>query len=123
MYTSFLTGDTLTNKAWAKSLYAAGRDNADVLSLIGTPGTKSAGILLREELGKGAGDRVTCGLRTYLQGDGFTEHETMEGQGENLTNYPDTLDVNQLSHVASAYSEDTIDAQRVPFNLREECKL
>src|SRR5262245_40228355 len=57
-----------------------------------------------------------------LSGDGFTESEIAEGNGEALTTYADNVFVNELGHVVGVRSENTIDSQRVAFDLREEAK-
>src|SRR5262245_65138115 len=57
-----------------------------------------------------------------LSGDGFTENEIAEGNGESLTTYADNVFVNELGHVVGVRSENTIDAQRISFDLREEAK-
>jgi hypothetical protein len=57
-----------------------------------------------------------------LSGDGFTENETAEGNGESLTIYSDAVVINELGHVVGVKSQHTIDAQRVPFDLRAEAR-
>jgi N4-gp56 family major capsid protein len=42
--------------------------------------------------------------------------------GESLAIYSDSLLINELGHVVGVKSENTIDQQRVPFNLREEAR-
>src|SRR5262249_40786884 len=68
------------------------------------------------------GDQVKFTLRAVLQGEGFTETETAEGNGEELTFAQDSILVNELGHTVKTKSDNTIDAQRVPFNLREEAR-
>jgi N4-gp56 family major capsid protein len=69
---------------------------------------------------KGKGDKVTFGLRTQLTGDGVTEGQTQEGNEEALTTYSDAVYLNELSHAVRVKNDQTIDAQRVPFSMREE---
>jgi N4-gp56 family major capsid protein len=66
-------------------------------------------------------DKVTFGLRARLTGAGKGEGETAEGNGESLSIYSDSVTLGELGHVVGARSNYTIDAQRVPFNIREEC--
>lgn len=61
-------------------------------------------------------------MRARLTGDGKTEGETAEGEGESLSIYNDALYINELGHVVGVKSGHTIDQQRVPFNLREQAK-
>lgn len=118
--TSFGVNDALAVKLWSKNLAMAERKNLDIAPLMGEDNNSI--IQIKTESKKGAGDKVTFGLRTRLQGDGKTENETAEGNGESLSIYSDALYVNELGHVVGARSENTIDAQRVAFNIREECK-
>jgi N4-gp56 family major capsid protein len=79
-------------------------------------------IHVKPETKKGTGDKVTFALRTRLTGDGKTENETAEGNGESLSIYADSVTINELGHVVGVKSENTIDQQRVPFDLRDEAK-
>lgn len=118
--TSFGSADTLTNKLWAKMLAQAERDTIDIAPLMGSDAGSI--IHIKTELQKSAGDRVTFGLRMRPSGDGKTENETAEGEGESLTRYSDNVTINELGHIVGVKSENTIDAQRVPFDLRAEAK-
>ena len=119
-FTSFGVNDAYAVKLWSKYLAAAEREYLDLAPLMGE-GQNSI-IQVKKETKKGAGDKVTCGLRVRLTGEGISESETAEGNGESLSIYSDSLVINELGHVAAAKSENTIDQQRVPFNLRSECK-
>lgn len=119
-YTSFGVNDALAVKLWSKKLAVEALKATEIAPLIGED---SNSIIQRKtETSKGAGDKVTFGLRMQLSGDGFSESDTAEGNGESLTRYSDSILLNELGHVVAAKSENTIDAQRVPFDLREECK-
>lgn len=117
---AFGVNDALAVKTWAKMLAVSERDNLDIAPLMGD----DAGSIIhvKRETAKGSGDQVTFGLRAVLTGDGKTENETAEGQGEALSIYSDSVVVNELGHVVGVKSENTIDAQRVPFDLRAEAK-
>lgn len=119
-YTSFGVNDALAVKLWAKNLTVATREYLEIGPLMGEDANSI--IHVKSETKKGTGDKVTFGLRTRLSGDGKTEGETAEGNGESLSIYSDSVTINELLHVVGTRSENTIDAQRVPFNLREECK-
>src|SRR3990167_208968 len=58
-------------------------------------------IYVNEELGTKAGDNITFGLVMELDGDGVEGDDTLEGQEENMSNYDDTVTVNQLRHAVS----------------------
>lgn len=118
--TDFGLNDALAVKLWSKDLDVQALQATDIYPLIGE-GVNSI-IQRKTEMSKGPGDKVTYGLRIQLQGAGFTENELAEGNGESLSIYSDSLIINELGHVVGVKSENTIDAQRVPFNLRAEAK-
>src|SRR5215813_2013955 len=118
--TSYGVNDALAVKLWAKELAHEAVKATEIYPLIG----QNANSVIQEktEPKKGPGDRITVGLRMQLRGDGFTESEIAEGNGESLTTYADNVFVNELGHIVGIRSENTIDAQRVSFDLREEAK-
>lgn len=118
--TSFGVNDALAVKLWSKNLAAAERETLDISALMGDD--ENSIIQIKTETKKGAGDKVTFGLRARLTGDGKTENEVAEGQGESLSIYSDAVTINELGHVVGVKSENTIDAQRVPFDLRAQAK-
>ena len=118
--TSFGLNDALAVKLWSKMLDSEALKATDIAPLIGDDANSI--IQRKTETSKGSGDKVTFGLRMQLSGDGFTENETAEGNGESLTIYSDSVVINELGHVVGVKSENTIDAQRVPFDLRAEAR-
>jgi len=116
--TTFAANHPLAMRAWSKKLSTEALKSIAVAPLIGT-GTDSI-IQLKTEVQKSAGDRVTFGLRGKLVGTGVTENIVLEGNEEALSTYADTVVINELVHGVRVRGEGTIDAQRVPFNLREE---
>jgi len=108
----------LAVKTWSRQLAAEVSKATAIAPLIG-PSSASI-IQLKEETAKGAGDKVTFGLRHQLIGDGVSEGTQLEGREEALATYSDNLMLNELAHAVRVKNEGTIDAQRVPFNLREE---
>lgn len=118
--TAFGVNDAFAVKLWSKNLAAAERDSLDLAPLMGDD--ENSIIQVKTETRKGAGDKVTFGLRARLTGDGKTEGETAEGNGESLSIYSDSVTINELGHVVGVKSENTIDQQRVPFDLRMQAK-
>ncbi len=118
--TSYGVNDAMAVKLWAKMLAHAERDSLEIAPLMGEDANSI--IHVKRETSKGQGDQVTFGLRARLTGDGKTENETAEGNGEALSIYSDSVVINELGHVVGVKSENTIDAQRVPFDLRQEAK-
>ena len=92
----------------------------DIFPLIGDDANSI--IHRKNETSKGAGDKVTYGIRMQLTGAGFTENQLAEGNGESLTIYSDSVVINELGHVVGVKSQNTIDQQRVPFDLRSEAR-
>lgn len=119
--TSYGVNDSLTNKLFAKKL------NAEMLkeTYFGKFMGEDSGnmIQMKVETSQSAGDAVTIGLRVQMTGDGATEGQTLAGNEEALSTYSDKLIINELTHAARVRNKNTIDAQRVPFSLRNEAKL
>lgn len=118
--TTFGVNDALAVKLWSKNLAAAERETLDLSSLMGDDDNSI--IQIKTETRKGAGDKVTFGLRARLTGEGKGETDVAEGQGEALSIYSDAVTINELGHVVGVKSENTIDQQRVPFDLRTQAK-
>lgn len=118
--TSYGVNDALAVKLWSKTLDHEILKYTDIARLIGDDANSI--IHRKTETSKGPGDQVTYGLRMQLSGAGFTENQLAEGNGESLTTYSDSLVINELGHVVGVKSENTIDQQRVPFNLRSEAR-
>lgn len=119
-YASYGVNDTNAVKLWSKFLSKAERDSLDIAPLMGDD--DNALIQVKEEMEKGPGDKVTYSLRARPTQKGFTEGQRAEGNAEALTFYADSLYINELGFNMGARSENTIDAQRVPFDLRKQCK-
>jgi len=118
--TTYGVNDTLTAKVWARDLNREVTKGLEIAPLIGT-GPNSI-IQQKTEL-KSGGDRITVGLRMQLRGSGQTEGVVLQGNEEALTTYSDNLFINELVHAVRSKGEDSIDQQRVLFDLREEGKM
>ncbi|ASJ58987.1 N4-gp56 family major capsid protein [Sinorhizobium meliloti] len=116
--TSYGVNDALAVKLWSKKLAVEVSKATAIAPLIGT--SSNSIIQLKDETQKGAGDKVTFGLRTQLIGEGVSEGETLEGNEEALSTFSDAIFINELAHAVRVKNEQTIDAQRVPFSLRKE---
>lgn len=119
-YTSYALNDSFTVKLWEKDLAVAERAYLPIQPLIGKSSNNI--IQFKTSSSKGAGDQITYGLRARLLGAGFSENQLAEGNGEALTTYSDQLTINELGHVVGVKSKNTIDQQRVPYDLREEAR-
>jgi N4-gp56 family major capsid protein len=118
--TTYGVNDTLSNKLWAKKLAAEALKETYFSRFMGAASDNM--IQLKAETATNAGDSVTFGLRMQLSGDGVTEAQTLEGNEESLTTYSDKVLINELAHAVRVRNKNTIDAQRVPFSLRDEAK-
>lgn len=116
--TTFPVNDALANKLWSKKLAIEVSKATAIAPLIGT--SQNSIIQLKDETQKGSGDQVTFGLRRQLIGDGVTENQVLEGNEEALSTYSDSLVINELAHAVRVRNDQTIDAQRIPFNMRQE---
>lgn len=119
-FTSFGVNDALAVKLWSRALVVAEREYLDIAPLMGED--ENSIIQIKTEPRKGSGDRVRYALRARLTGEGKTENETAEGNGESLSLYSDNLTINELGHIVGVRSENTIDAQRVHYDLREQAR-
>lgn len=117
--TSYGVNDALAVKLWSKRLDVEVLPDTHFARFM----SASAGSLAQNmtETEKGPGDQVTWGIRMLAAGEGKTENETLEGNEESLTKYSDAMVINQLRHAHRVKGKHTIDAQRVPYDLREEC--
>ena len=118
--TSYGVNDSLSNKLWAKKLAVEALKETYFGRFMGTSSDNM--IQMKDETETKAGDTVTFGLRMQLTGDGVTESQTLQGNEESLTTYSDKVVINELAHAVRVRNKNTIDAQRVPFNLRDEAK-
>lgn len=118
--TSYGVNDTLSNKLWAKKLNVEALKTTYFGKFMGEGSSNM--IQVKTELETNAGDKVTIGLRVQMTGDGVTEGQTLQGNEEQLSTYADAVVINELAHAARVKNKNTIDAQRVPFNLRNEAK-
>jgi len=108
----------LAVKTWSRQLAVEVSKATAIAPLIGN--SSNAIIQLKDEAAKASGDKVTFGLRRQLIGDGVSETSALEGNEEALSTYADVVMLNELAHAVRVRNDGTIDAQRVPFNLREE---
>ena len=68
------------------------------------------------------GDSVTCALLARFAADGFSEGQTAVGNAEAMTLYSQAAVINEIGTTCAPTSQNSIDHQRIPFNLRDEAK-
>ncbi len=120
--TTFPVSDAMAVKLWSKKVAEAERDTMEIAKLMGE--SDESIIQVKSDFSKtnAKGDQVTFALRARFTGDGFTEGEKAIGNGEGQTYYSDACLINELGHVTGCRSENTIDAQRVTMDLRDQGK-
>lgn len=120
--TAFAVNDAMAVKLWSKQVTEAERDVMDIAKLMGEGDDNIIQIKSDFSKGDSKGDQITFALRARLSGAGFSEGEKAEGNGEGLSFYSDAVVINELGNNVGVRSQHTIDAQRVPMNLREQGK-
>lgn len=114
--TNFGPNHPLAVKVWSKKLGVEARRKTYFGKFVGTKADSL--IMEKTELKKSAGDKITCGLKVQMQGDGVLGDATLEGNEEALQFYDDSLVIDQLRHAAR--SKGKMSEQRVPYNIRSE---
>lgn len=117
--TSYGVNDALAVKLWSKKLFQEALKQTYASRFMGK-GSDSI-IQIKDETSKGAGDRITIGLRMQLSASGVQGDGTLEGNEEALTTYSDNVFIDQLRHAVR--SAGKMSEQRVPFSVREEARM
>lgn len=115
--TNYGPNHPLAVRLWAKRLFVESLRETFLSKFIGSS-DKNSVIMMRDEMTKSAGDRVTIGLRLQLTGAGVQGDNTLEGNEEALATYNDTIIIDQLRHAVR--SKGKMSEQRVPFSVRQE---
>lgn len=116
--TEFALGDPLAVQRWSTSLAVEAAKRAYFAKFIGT-GPDSL-IVLKNELHKAAGEKITVGLQMKLTQPGIEGDNTIEGHAtgeEALTFFSDAVFIDQLRK--STKSKGKMSEQRVPYNMRK----
>lgn len=114
--TSYGVNDPLAVKLWSKRLSVEVLKNTWLSKFMGDSANDI--IQIKDETQKGAGDKITYGLRMQLTGAGVLGDGTLEGNEESLVTYNDAVFIDQLRH--SVRSGGRMSQQRVPFSVRDE---
>ena len=119
-YPTFGVNDAMAVKHWSKILSHSARDTTAIAPLMGED--ENSIVQVKTETRKDKGDNVTFALLARLAGDGFTEGQTAIGNAEAMTLYSDAVTINEIGTTCAPPSQESIDHQRIPFNLRSEAK-
>lgn len=120
--TDFPLSDPLAVQRWSTSLAIEAAKKSYFSKFIGK-GIDNV-IVLKEELHKGAGEKIIVGLRTKLAHAGAEGDDIIEGDPtalqteEALSFFNDSIYIDQLRK--STKSKGKMSEQRVPYSLRKE---
>lgn len=122
MSATYPVNDAMAVKLFSKEVARQERETLEIAPLIG----EGEDNIIQEKMDfsktKAKGDSISYALRVRMGGDGFSEGEKAQGNAQGLTHFSDSFVINELGQTAGVKGENTIDAQRVPYNLREEGK-
>ena len=116
--TEYGVNHPLAVKLWSKKLFQESLKSTFFGQFAGEGSDKL--IQIKSETSKGAGDKITVGLRMQLTGAGVSGDNTLEGNEEALVTYNDAVYIDQLRH--AVVSAGKMSEQRVPFSVREEAR-
>ncbi|HND81622.1 MAG TPA: N4-gp56 family major capsid protein [Accumulibacter sp.] len=114
--TEFPLNHPLAVRIWTKALMAQTINDTWFERFVGD--SQNSLIYRKTELEKGAGSRITYGLKRLMVGDGKEGDAILEGYEEELNFFSDDIYINQLRHATR--SAGKMSEQRVPFKLRQE---
>lgn len=116
--TEFALNDPLAVQLWSKSLAVEAQKQQYFTKFYGTG--DNACIVVKNELNKSAGDKITVGLRMKLSGAGIEGDNLIKDTAaeEALSFYADSLFIDQTRK--GTKSKGKMSEQRVPYNLRKE---
>lgn len=117
--TDYPVNHPLAVKLWSEKLFREALYATEAAKFLSS-GTDNIFQLLNDTE-KGAGDKITYGLRMQLSGDGVTGDSTLEGNEEALTTYSDSILVDQIRHAVR--SSGKMSEQRVKFSVRKEAMM
>lgn len=117
--TAYGTNNALAVKLWSKKLFHEALKQTFMSRYMGDDSNSL--IQLQNDTKKGAGDRITVGLRVQLSGAGIQGDGTLEGNEEGLTTYSTNVFIDQLRHAVR--SSGKMSEQRIPFSVREEARM
>ena len=116
--TEFALGDALAVQRWSAELDRETPKKMYFRKFMGT--SRDNMIVVKSELNKKAGEKITFGLKMKLSGDGVEGDNIIEGTSaeEALSFYNQSLFVDQRRK--GTKSKGRMSEQRVPYNMRRE---
>ena len=117
--TAYGTNNGLAVKLWSRKLFHEALKQCFMSRYMGE--SSDSLLQIQNDTKKGAGDRITIGLRMQLSGAGIQGDGTLEGNEEALTTYTIAPTIDQLRHAVR--SAGKMSEQRIPFEVREEARM
>jgi N4-gp56 family major capsid protein len=117
--TAFGINHPLAVKLYSEKLFREALKETYIGRFIGNSSTSL--IQLKTDTQKGAGDKITYGLRMQLANPGVSGDNTLEGNEEALSFYSDSLTIDQIRNAVK--SQGKMSEQRVPYSMREEARM
>jgi N4-gp56 family major capsid protein len=116
--TNFTVGHALAVQRWSTSLAYEAEVKQYFRKFMGKDHMSM--IMVKTELNKQPGEKITFGLRMKLQNDGIEGDNIIEGTSgeEAMTFYNDSLFIDQRRK--GTKSKGKMSEQRVPYNIRKE---
>lgn len=116
--TSYPVNHPLAVKRWSMDLMKETLKRTYALQFMGKDANNL--VQVKTELNKGAGDRITFGIRAQLAGAGVQGDAVLEGNEESLQTFSQNVLIDQLRHAVR--SDGKMSEQRVPFSVRDEAR-
>lgn len=116
--TNFGVNDPLAVKRWSNILFEEALKETQAYKFIG--GSDNV-VVMKDDVSKQKGDKVTYGLRMQLTQDPHVGDSTLRGEEEKLVTYSDAVLIDLVRH-GVAISNADMSEQRVPFDIRKEAK-
>jgi len=113
-----VTNSALRNELWRKTLFADVRDNLFMQKFIGSG--ESSMIHELTDLSANPGSKVTFGLGMKLSGAGTTGDSELEGNEESMTDYQETVEIDQLRHAVRL--KGRMDEKQSAYKMRTSAK-
>ncbi len=120
MDTNYGVNHPLAIKKWSSELMVEALKKTYVLQFMGK-GTDNLVTIKTDLTTSDGGDRIRVGIRSQLRGDGVSGDNTLEGNEEPLETFYQDVMIDQLRHAVR--SKGKMSEQRVPFSVREECRM
>lgn len=117
--TNFGVNHPLAVKLFSEKLYREALKETYIGKFIGN--NSGSLIQLLTDTQKGAGDKITYGLRMQLGQAGTQGDSTLEGNEEALSFYNDSVTIDQIRNAVR--SQGRMSEQRVPYSMREEARM